>query len=116
MAFGRAGLDVLLHAAVRVPDAFLPLPSAISGIERPLDHRERLLFENVADRSAPRAASSLRLDQQPRILSLARPAVHAHEMPAAVQLLALEREVEMAFLVDRRADRLPDAIGRGPRS
>src|SRR4029079_5650671 len=39
-----------------------------------------------------------RLDEQPRLLPFARTLAHAHKMPMAAQLLAMQLEIEMAFL------------------
>src|SRR5262249_30396922 len=51
----------------------------------------------------------LGFDQKPRLLFLSCSAVHAHEMPASVQLLAIEAEIQVAFLVSsvRIALRIP---------
>ncbi len=59
--------------------------------------RQRQLFENVLVACASRGLV-LRLDQQPVIALLAGPAVHAHQMPAALKLSALEPEFQTAFL------------------
>src|SRR5262249_57628294 len=40
----------------------------------------------------------MRLDEQPVLALLARAATHAHEMPRAGELLAVEREIELALL------------------
>ena len=37
------------------------------------------------------------LEEKPLLLLLAGPRAHAHEMPAAFQALALQRELEVAF-------------------
>ena len=60
---------------------------------------------------AARAASSVCLDQQPVVALFARPPVHAHQMPAALQLLAVECEVEVALwqALVRIVFRLPGA-------
>src|ERR1700757_4661947 len=52
------------------------------------------------------------LDQEPVIALLARLAVHPHEVPAPVQLLAVKLELEMALLQApvRISDRRPRAI------
>ncbi len=50
-------------------------------------------------------------DQQPVLALLARLAVHAHEMPAAVQLLPVELEFEMALGIG-----LAGVAERGPRA
>src|SRR5262249_48432538 len=108
MAFRRAGLDVLLHAFVRVPNPFAALALGDLGDRSAADRRQRLLLEDIW---VARAAGGLilGLDQKPGLLLFSRPAVHAHEMPASVQLLALEGEVEMALLVSgvRIAFRMP---------
>src|SRR5262249_41742552 len=100
IVFRRAGVDVLLHASVRVPDPFAALALGDFGDRSAADHRQRLLLEDIR---VARAAGGLilGLDQKPGLLFLSRPAVHAHEMPASMQLLAREAEVEVALLVPR---------------
>jgi len=81
-----------------MPNPLAPLAFGDLGHRAATDHRQRLLLEDIR---IARAACVLvfGFDQKPRLLFLSRPAVHAHEMPAPVQLLALKAEIEMTFLV-----------------
>ena len=108
MALRCASLDVLLHAFIRVPNSLAPLALGDLGHRAAADDRERLLLENIRVARAARVLV-LGFDQKPRLLFFSRPAVHAHEMPAPVQLLALEAEIQMTFLVSgvRVALRIP---------
>ena len=58
----------------------------------------RLGVDDAVLRARPRRVVLL-LDQQPRLLPLAGAAVHPHQRPAAVQLLAVEAELELAGAV-----------------
>src|SRR5262249_55240949 len=100
VAFGRAGFDVVFHAFARIPNALAALAFGDLGGRAAAVHRQRFVFENVR---IFRAAGFLvlRFDQKPRLLLLPAPAVHAHEMPSPVQLLAVQGESEMTFLVAR---------------
>ena len=90
-----------------------PLPCAISVRERPRDNRLRLLLQNIrVARAARRLVRGL--DQEPGLLLLAGSAVHAHEMPAAVQLLAFEPESRDGPSCSPCADRPPETTA--PRS
>ncbi len=73
-------------------------------------HGIRLLFENIGI-LWPARRRVVRLDQEPVVALLARLRAHAHEMPAAVQFLAVEIEIQMAFgeTFVRIADRRPMA-------
>src|SRR5262249_52916922 len=73
-------------------------------------NRPRLLLEDVPCARATRVRV-VRLDQQPRILALAFPLAHPHQVPAAVQLFAVEAKVEPAGAVafERIAFRMPAA-------
>ena len=62
----------------------------------------------------PREVVAL-LDQQPRLLAFVVAPVHAHQRPAAVQLLAVQLELELAGAIALRADRPPAPRCRGPR-
>jgi len=75
------------------------------------EHALRLGDGDVVFARWPRLVVAL-LDQQPRLLALAVAAVHAHERPAAVQLLAVQPELELAGAkpLARVADRLPCAV------
>src|SRR5262249_31796972 len=110
VAFGRAGLDVVLHAFARMPNALAALAFGDLGDRAAADHRQRFVLEDVR---IFRAAGFLvlRFDQKPRLLLLPAPAVHAHEMPSPMQLLAIQGESEMTFLVAgvRVALRIPAA-------
>src|SRR6185369_10900815 len=77
---------------------------------RPRYHAVGQLVDDAVLRCRPRRVVAL-LDQQPRLLALAGVAVHAHQRPAAVQLLAMQLELELAGTVARArvADRLPGA-------
>src|SRR5262245_23556068 len=89
-------LLLALAAALRRPDTVL--------LARDLFHvaagggRTRHLLQDVGRALGPRRLV-IRLEQQPRLLLLARLARHAHEMPGALQLLALEAEFQMALAV-----------------
>src|SRR6516225_7488149 len=110
VAFGRAGLDVIFDAFVRMPDPFATLACRDFGDRAAADHRQRFALENVRITRAARFLV-LRFDQKPWLLFFPGPAVHAHEMPSPMQLLALQGEGEMTFLVAhvRVALRVPAA-------
>src|SRR5215470_19209176 len=110
VAFCRAGLDVVFDAFVRMPDPLAPLACSDFGDRAAADHRQRLVLENVRITPAARFLV-LRFDQKPWLLFFPGPAVHAHEMPSPMQLLALQGEGEMTFLVAhvRVALRVPAA-------
>ena len=73
------------------------LSAAISSMVRPVTARVRHLFQDV--RIGFLAGEFVgRLDQQPRLLPLAGPLAHPHQMPVAVELLAVQLEIEMALL------------------
>src|SRR5687767_132610 len=78
--------------AVLVARDFLERPSARDA--------QRLVFDDVDLRRRPRELVVL-LDQEPGLAVLVAifVAVTSYERPAAAQLLALERELELAFLV-----------------
>jgi hypothetical protein len=97
-ASGRAGRDVLLDASVRVPHALSTLALGDLGDRAAAHDREWLVLENVGLISFARLFVP-GLDQQPRLLAFAASAIHAHEVPAAAQLLPIKREVEMTLLV-----------------
>ena len=73
-------------------------------------HRFRPLLEDVGG-TGRSGGLVVAFDQQPVLAFLARLAGHADQMPAAVQLLAVELELEMALGIAlvRIADRLPAA-------
>src|SRR5262249_55307560 len=100
VAFCRAGLDVVFHAFARMPNALATLAFGDLGDRAAADHRQRLVLENVP---LFRAAGLLvlRFDQKPRLLFLPGLAVHAHEMPSPMQLLAVQGESKMTFFVAR---------------
>src|SRR5262249_18200226 len=80
-------------------------------VERPLGgRRPRRLFEDV--RRARRARRLVvRLDQQPGVLAFTGAPMQAHQIPAPVQLLAVEPKRETAFAIARLrvAFRIPAA-------
>ena len=94
----RAGLHVLLHRQLRLPDArsrrgdFLQAASGRHAVRR---GRRRWT-------ARPGARTRPFLDQQPRLvagLAAVLAAARAHQRPAALQLLAVELELEMALRV-----------------
>ena len=84
--------------AIGVPHPLLAALARGDLLDRAAGHRrERLFFQYVL---VARAAGFLVLafDQQPIVVTVAAcPRAHAHQMPAAVQLLAVEIENEMAL-------------------
>src|SRR5262245_56131427 len=96
-AAGRASPHIVFDAPVRMPDAFAALTLGNFRDRAAADHRERLVLENVGIFRVPRRLVPA-LDQEPRLLLFPGAAMHAHEMPTPAQLLALEPEVEVAFL------------------
>ncbi len=100
VAFCRAGLDVVFDAFVRMPNPLAALAFSDLGNRAAADRRQRLVLENVRIIRAARFLV-LRFDQKPWLLFFPGPAVHAHEMPSPMQLLALQGESEMTFLVAR---------------
>src|SRR4029077_3436197 len=77
------------------------MPYRIARLRDALDgasahHRARLLLQNVGI-LRPARGLVLGLDQQPRLLPLARPFAHAHQMPAALELVTVEGEVETSL-------------------
>src|SRR6202040_732032 len=80
----------------RVPSPLAALALRDLGDRAAAHDRQRLLLEHV--RSFRIAGLLvLGLDQQPGVLLFPGPAVHANEMPAPRELLALEREIETTF-------------------
>src|SRR5262249_34458521 len=77
-----------------------PLPSAISEIERPLT-TDNGSSSRMSGSFAPRASSSFDLIRSHGSFFSPAPAVHAHEMPSSMQLLAIQGESEMTFPVAR---------------
>ena len=63
-------------------------------------HRTRLLVQNILVARAARVFV-LGLDEQPIVMTLVagivRPSAHAHQVPVAVQLLAVKLEVQMSL-------------------
>src|SRR5258708_22241836 len=100
VAFCRAGLDVVFDAFVRMPNPLAALAFSDLGNRAAADRRQRLVLENVRIIRAARFLV-LRFDQKPWLLFFPGPAVHAHEMPSPMQLLAIQGESEMTFLVAR---------------
>ena len=112
--------DVALFAAASSSSArarrivarrFLRRRGRLVGDRPAREHALRLGVDDAVLGRRPRRVVLL-LDQQPRLLALAGAAVHAHQRPAAVQLLAVEAELELAGAVAgaRVADRLPGAV------
>ena len=68
-------------------------------------------FDDVVFRRRSRRVVAL-LDQQPGLLPLAGAAVHAHQRPAAAELLAVQPELQLAGAIAgaRIADRFPGAV------
>ena len=74
---------------------FLPLPAAISSIERPV----------AAERGSSSKMSCcvrsrlfiLAFDEKPVLVTVAVARAHAHEVPAAAQFFAVEHEIEVTF-------------------
>ncbi len=87
-----------------------PLPAAISAMERPVVTEFGLFFQNILGARRARRVV-LRLDQQPIVVTLVIPLAHAHQVPAAVQLLAVKSELQMTLGIPfvRIADGLPRA-------
>src|ERR1700730_16168399 len=77
------------------PDLSPPVPRDLfdSGAR---EHRFRPLLEDVGLVALARVVIAP-LDQQPVDALLAGPAAHAHQMPEAVQLFALQLEIETAL-------------------
>src|SRR5262245_50201234 len=100
VAFCRAGLDVVFDAFVRMPNPLATFAFSDLGNRAAADHRQRFVLENVRIIRAARFLV-LRFDQKPRLLFLPGPAVHAHDMPSPMQLLAVQGESEMTFFVTR---------------
>src|SRR5262249_3309100 len=100
VAFGRAGLDVVLHAFARMPNALPTLAFGDLAHRAAADHRQRFVLENVRIIRAP-LFLVLRRSHKPRPLRLPGPAVTAHELPWPRQLLAVQGESEMTFFVAR---------------
>ena len=73
-----------------------PSAAAIFSIVRPLTTDFGFSSRMSGSLRAARGLV-LGLDQQPVVALLAAPPVHPHQMPAAGQLLAVEREFEMAL-------------------
>ncbi|KEY54165.1 hypothetical protein EN41_22165 [Agrobacterium tumefaciens] len=73
-------------------------------------YRFRPFLENISTAFVPRLLI-VTLDQQPVLPALSGLAVHAHQMPAAFQLLSLELELQMALSISFPGitNRLPDA-------
>jgi len=83
-----------------MPNPLAALAFGDLGDRAAADHRQRLVLENVRIIRAARFLV-LRFDQKPWLLFFPGPAVHAHEMPSPMQLLAVQGESEMTFLVAR---------------
>ncbi len=79
-----------------MPDALAALALRDLGNRAPAHHRERFLLQDVGVLALARSGVAC-LYEQPRFLALALPPRHAHEMPAAGELLAFQRKVEMAL-------------------
>src|SRR5262249_17714541 len=117
IAAGRARLDVVLDAAIRVPHARLALALRDLLDRSPADHGAGLLLENVRLLRIARGVV-LSLDQQPVGLLVAGPAAHAHEMPGAGELVSVQQEVEASLpeafvriVFGRPAAAVPDQHG-----
>ena len=90
---GRLGL--LLCAFVGMPNPFLvggDLVHGPAGGGRVLHFLQNIRIGFFAGEFVGR------LDQEPWLLSFARTLAHAHQMPVAVQLLAMQFEIEMTLL------------------
>ena len=84
--------------AVRLPD---PLAAATGGDlldGAAAHHRRGHLLQHIRVARAARRLV-IRLDQQPGILLVLRPLAHAHQMPSAFELLAVEPEVQAALAI-----------------
>src|SRR5262245_49968980 len=83
-----------------MPNPLAALAFGDLGNRAAADHRQWFVLENVRIIRAARFLV-LRFDQKPWLLFFPGPAVHAHEMPSPMQLLAVQGESEMTFLVAR---------------
>ena len=90
------------------------LPAAISSMVRPVATEFGFSSRMSGSDLLARVLVG-RLDQQPRLLPFARPLAHAHQMPVALQLLAVQLEIEWPF-ASPCADRARASRCRGPRS
>src|SRR5439155_3893679 len=81
--------------AARMVLAQVALRRKLAGGE-PAHRRARLLLGDVG-LAGPPSEFVVRLDQQPRLGLLAAARPHAHQMPASLQPIAEERDVEMAL-------------------
>jgi len=80
-----------------MPHAFLALAFGDLLDRAPAHRRQRHLLQHVRVLASARPVI-VRLDKQPVLLRFFRPAAHAHEMPGALELLAIESEREAALL------------------
>ena len=90
-----AALDCSLALLLECQTLFLS--AAISSRVRPVT-AEFGISSRMSGSDFLRGEFVGRLDQEPRLLPFARALAHAHQMPVALQLLAVQLEIEMALL------------------
>ena len=90
-----AALDCSLALRLECQTRFLS--AAISSRVRPVT-AEFGISSRMSGSDFSRGELVGRLDQQPRLLPFARALAHAHQMPVALELLAVQFEIEMALL------------------
>ena len=91
----RRSLRLVAGAAVGMPDLLLLRRDLFHGPAGGGAVRHLLQNIRIGFLAGELVAA---LDQKPRLLPLAGPRVHAHQMPMAVKLVAVQLEVEMALL------------------
>ncbi len=92
---GDAPVGLLARRLVGMPDPAAPVRDFVH--RSPGGGRVRHLLENVRRRFGS-CVFVVGLDEQPRLLAFAWPLLHAHEVPAALQFLAVQSEFEVALL------------------